>query len=398
MPDFDPTDVSALSLTRLVYRPSDTEVDEAVAEVAAQNRTYEAKTGKAVKAKDGDQVVIDFIGRIDGEAFEGGSANDAEIVLGAGRFIPGFEEQLVGAAPGAAVTVNVTFPEDYQVDRLKGQPASFEVTVKEVRAPKEAKADDALAVNLGLADLDALRAAIATNIEGEYQQASRFKLKRALLDALDSRHDIPLPPRMVEAEFEGIWQQVKKDEESGELSPEDVGKSEDTLRAEYRKIAERRVRLGLVLAEIGRRENVVVTEQELADAMRAEAMRYGDMAQRMFDMLRESPQAQANMRAPLYEEKVVDLILARATVTDKVVSKEELLKEDELPEGFSEETPPKKTDHAKAPAAKAATAKAKPAKAKSAEAPVEAAPVAKAADKAKSPAKPKAAKAKSKAE
>ena len=398
MPDFDPTDVSALSLTRLVYRPSDTEVDEAVAEVAAQNRTYEAKTGKAVKAKDGDQVVIDFIGRIDGEAFEGGSANDAEIVLGAGRFIPGFEEQLVGAAPGAAVTVNVTFPEDYQVDRLKGKPASFEVTVKDVRAPKEAKADDALAVNLGLADLDALRAAIATNIEGEYQQASRFKLKRALLDALDSRHDIPLPPRMVEAEFEGIWQQVKKDEESGELSPEDVGKSEDTLRAEYRKIAERRVRLGLVLAEIGRRENVVVTEQELADAMRAEAMRYGDMAQRMFDMLRESPQAQANMRAPLYEEKVVDLILARATVTDKVVSKEELLKEDELPEGFSEEKPAKKTAKAKAPAAKAATAKAKPAKAKSAEAPVEAAPVAKAGDKAKSPAKPKAAKAKSKAE
>ena len=303
----------------------------------------------------------------------------------------------MGAAPGGALTVNVTFPEDYQVERLKGRPAAFEVTVKEVRAPKEAKADDALAVNLGLADLDALRAAIASNIEGEYRQASRFKLKRALLDALDSRHDIPLPPRMVEAEFEGIWQQVKKDRSRGQRSPEDEGKSEETLRAEYRKIAERRVRLGLVLAEIGRRENVVVTEQELADAMRAEAMRYGDMAQRMFDMLRESPHAQANMRAPLYEEKVVDLILARATVTEKVVSKEELLKEDELPEGFSEEAPAKKAT-ARKPAAKKAEA-AKPARLKPAAAATGTESKAKAAPaKADSPAKPKAAKAKPKAE
>jgi trigger factor len=350
MPEFEPTDIAELSLKRLVYRPTDAEVDEALAEVASQNRTYAPRTGKSPKAKDGDQLLIDFVGRIDGDAFEGGTAEDAEIVLGAGRFIPGFEEQLVGAAPAADVTVKVTFPEEYQVERLKGQAAEFEVKVKEVRAPHDSKADDALAVSLGLADLAALREAIRANLEGEYQGASRFKLKRALLDALDARHDIPLPARMVEAEFDAIWAQVKADEEKDGRAPEDQDKSEETLRAEYRRISERRVRLGLVLAEIGRRENVVVNDQELTEAMRNEARRYGDMAQRMFDYLRENPQAQAAIRAPLYEEKVVDLILGRAKVTDEAVSKEKLLEEDDLPEGIAE---PKKA--AKKPAkAKAA--------------------------------------------
>ena len=359
MPEFEPADIAAVELTRLVYRPTGAEVDAAVAEVAEQNRTYAARTGKTVKAADADQVVIDFIGRIDGEAFEGGSAEDAELVLGAGRFIPSFEEQLVGAKPGATLTVNVTFPEDYQVEHLKGRPAEFEVKIKEVRAPKAAKADDDLAVSLGLSDLTALREAVRSNLEGEYQGASRFKLKRALLDALDSRHDIPLPARMVEAEFEAIWRQVKADEVSEGRAAEDEGKSDETLQAEYRRIAERRVRLGLVLAEIGRRENVVVTDQELNDAMRAQARQYGDMARRMYDFLRENPQAQANLRAPIYEEKVVDLIIARAKVTDKEVTKDVLLAEDELPEGILEAAP------AKAKSAK--TAKAKAAKAEAAE-------------------------------
>jgi trigger factor len=361
MPEFDPTDLAALELTRLVYRPTEAEIDEAVAEVATQNRTYAKKTGEAVKAADGDQLLMDFIGRIDGEAFEGGAAEDAEIVLGEGRFIPGFEEQLTGAAPGATLTVNVTFPDDYQAQHLKGRAAEFEVKVKEVRAPKEAKADDALAVSLGLSDLTALREAVRANMESEYAGASRFKLKRALLDALDSRHAIPLPARMVEAEFEAIWKQVQADEEKEGRAPEDEGKSEETLRAEYRRIAERRVRLGLVLAEIGRRENVAVTDQEMTDAMRAEARRYGDMAQRMFDLLRENPQAQAGIRAPIYEEKVVDLILGRAQVTEKEVTKEKLLEEDELPEGIAEPPKPKKAPKAKAEAKPAAKAEAKPA-------------------------------------
>jgi trigger factor len=333
MPDFEPMDVSTLSLERLVYHSSDQELDEALAEVVAQNRTFEARE-EGVPAQDGDQLLIDFVGRIDGEAFDGGSASDAEIILGSGQFIPGFEEQLAGAKAGDEKTVDVTFPETYQVDRLKGKAAVFEVTVKEVRAPKAAEADDALAERLGMANLEALKTALRENLDRQYVAASRFKLKRALLDALDTAHDMPLPPRMVQAEFDGIWAQVEKDRAEGQASPEDAGKSDDELRAEYGKIAGRRVRLGLILAEIGRRENINVTEAELGDAMRAEAMRYGAQAQQIFDLLRRNPEIQAQMRAPIYEEKVVDFIIGRAAVTEREVPKEELLREDDLPEGY----------------------------------------------------------------
>jgi trigger factor len=287
-----------------------------------------------VKAKDGDMVVIDFIGRIDGVAFEGGTANDVELVLGSGQFIPGFEDQLVGAKPESELTVKVTFPEDYQVDSLKGKEAEFETRVKEVKAPVEAKADDALAERLGVESLEKLRELIKGNLEQQYSTASRFKLKRGLLDQLDEKHDFPLPPKMVEAEFNAIWQQVQQDKDSGQLPPEDAEKSEDQLRTEYRKIAERRVRLGLVLAEIGRTNDVQVTEPELMNAMRQEALRYGAQAQQIFDLLRNNPNAQAQIRAPLFEDKVVDLIVDKAKVKDKKVSKDELLKDDELPEGY----------------------------------------------------------------
>lgn len=333
MPDFDPIDVSTLSLERPVYRSTDAELEEALAVLVAQNRTFEARD-EGAEAQDGDQVVIDFVGRVDGEAFDGGAATDAELVLGSGQFIPGFEGQLVGVKAGDALTVDVTFPEDYQVDHLKGKAAAFEVTVKGVRAPKAAAADDALATRLGMADLEALTSALRENLDRQFVSASRFKLKRALLDVLDVGHDIPLPPGMVQAEFAGIWDQVEKDRAAGVASPEDAGKSDDELKAEYRKIAERRVRLGLVLAEIGRRENVNVTDAELGDAMRAEAKRYGAQAQDIFDLLRRNPDAQAQIRAPLYEEKVVDLIVSRAAVTDKPVSKEELMREDDMPEGY----------------------------------------------------------------
>jgi len=355
MPDFDPIDIAALKLTRPVYHPSEAEVDEALAEVVTQNRTYEPRKGKAAKAQTDDQLVIDFVGRIGGEPFEGGTADDVHLVLGSSQFIPGFEEQLVGAAAGANLIVKTSFPDDYAVDRLRGKSAEFEVAVKEVRAPKTAKADDALAERLGMADLAALRQALRGNLEGEYRNASRFKLKRALLDRLDESHAIALPPRMVEAEFQGIWTQVRADKEKGVESPEDEGKSEETLRAEYRKIAERRVRLGLVLAEIGRRADVTVTDQELGDAMRQEARRYGDQAQQIFDLMRQNPNIQNQMRAPLYEEKVVDLIIGRASVADKAVSKEDLMKDDDLPESLTQEKP----KAAKPQAAKAKTAKPK---------------------------------------
>jgi len=336
MPDFEPVDPATLSLKRPVYEPTDKEVDEAVAELAKQNRTYEARTGKTVKAKDGDLVVIDFVGKLDGVAFDGGTAEGAQLVLGSGQFIPGFEEQLVGAKPESDVEVKVTFPENYQAENLKGKEAIFEVKVHEVKAPVDSPADDALAERLGIENLEKLRELLKSNLEKEYAGASRFKLKRALLDQLDTKHDFPLPPKIVEAEFEAIWQQVQQDKEAGQLPPEDAKKSDKKLKEEYHKIAERRVRLGLVLAEIGRANNVQVTEQELGEAMRQEAMKYGPQAQQVFDLFRQNPNAQAQLRAPIFEDKVVDLIVGKAKVKDQKVSKDDLLKDDDLPAGYGE--------------------------------------------------------------
>ena len=361
MPEFEPIDVAGLSLSRPVYEPTDADIDEALGEIVSQSQTYEAKAGKSAKAEDGDMVVADFVGRIDGDAFEGGTAQDAEIVLGSGRFIPGFEEQLAGARAGDARTVSVTFPDDYAVDRLKGKAAEFEVTVKEVRAPKAAEADDALAQRLGLTDLAGLRDAIRRQLAEQYGQSSRFKLKRALLDELDKRHDFPLPPRMVEAEFEVIWNQVKADLDAGQLGDEDKDKTEDQLRAEYRRIAERRVRLGLVLAEIGRASNVSVSDAELNQAVMAEARRYPGQERQVFDFYKQNPQAAAQLRAPVYEEKVVDLVLGKAQVEDRPVSKDVLLADDDLPEGYADE-PAKPAKKAAKKAAEDAGEDAKPVK------------------------------------
>ena len=334
MPDFEPIDIAKLKLKRPVYEPTEKEVDEALADLAKQARSYEPRSGKTVKAKDGDQVLIDFVGRLDGEAFQGGSAEDHELVLGSGQFIPGFEEQLVGAKPGEDKTVKVTFPENYQAAHLAGKEVEFEVKVKEVRAPNHSAPDDELAKRLGLSDLAALREVLTKNLSEQYANNSRFKLKRQLLDELDTGHDFPLPGRMVDAEFAGIWQQVQQDKDKGELPPEDAEKTDEQLQAEYRKIAERRVRLGLVLAEIGRRNNVQVSDQELRQVMQRQAMQYGAQAQQIFEMFQQNPQAQAQLRAPLYEDKVVELIFSQAKVTDKKVTKEEILAEDDLPEGY----------------------------------------------------------------
>ena len=334
IPEFEPTDFSAISLKRPVYEPTDQEVDEAVAELAESSKTYEPRKGKTVKAKDGDQLLIDFVGRVDGEVFEGGSAEDATLTLGSGQFIPGFEEQLVGAKPEDEVLVKVTFPTEYQAAQLAGKDAEFTVTVKEVRAPKASKIDDELAKRLGIEDLEKLKELLRSNLQSQFASATRFKLKRALLDVLDEKHDFPLPPRMVEAEFSQIWDQLQQDKSAGNLPPEDTDKTDDQLDAEYRKIAQRRVRLGLVLAEIGRVNNVQVTEQELAEAMRTEAMRYGPQAQQIFEFFRQNPSAQAQLRAPIFEEKVVDLIVSKAKVEDETVSKEELLKEDDMPAAY----------------------------------------------------------------
>ena len=358
MPEFEPVDPAGLELKRPVYEPSDEELDEAVAELAKQNRTYEPRTGKTVKAKDGDMVVIDFVGKLDGEAFAGGTANDAELVLGSGQFIPGFEEQLVGAKPDSDIEVKVTFPENYQAADLAGKEAVFEVKVKEVKAPVETAIDDAFAERLGIENLEKLRELLKTNLAEQYARASRFKLKRALLDQLDSKHEFPLPPRLVEAEFASIWSQVQQDKEAGNLPPEDAEKSDEQLEAEYRKIAERRVRLGLVLAEIGRANDVQVTDQELAQAMRQEALRYGPQAQQIFELFRNNPNAQAQLRAPIFEDKVVDLIVEKAKVKDTKVSKDDLMADDEMPEGYGDDEAPAAKPAKKAAPKKAAAKKA----------------------------------------
>ena len=334
IPDFEPIDVATLKLKKPVYEPTEAEVDEAVKDLGVQNRTYEPRTGKTIKAKDGDMVVTDFVGRIDGETFEGGSATDAQLVLGSGQFIPGFEEQLVGVKPGAKVTVKVAFPADYGVDTLAGKDAEFEVEVKEIRGPVSKPVDDEFAKTLGMTDLDALKEAIKGQLKSRYESMSRFKLKRALLDQLDTKHTFDLPPRMVDAEFEGIWTQVQSENEKQGPSEEDKGKSEDELKAEYRKIAERRVRLGLVLAELGRRHSIELSDQEVLQAAREEAMRYQGQEQQVFDAIRQNPQMMTQLRAPLYEDKVVDKVFDLAKVTDQKVTKEKLLEEDDLPAGY----------------------------------------------------------------
>jgi trigger factor len=396
MPDFKPVDPSTLSLTRPVYAASDAEVDEAVAELAKQQRTYEPKTGKSAKAADGDMVVADFIGRIDGEAFQGGTAEDSQIVIGSGQFIPGFEEQLIGAKVGDVVTVKVSFPADYQAENLAGKAAEFETTIKDIRAPADSAVDEAFAEKLGLPSLQALRDAVRGQIEQTYANQSRFKLKRALLDVLDTQHDFPLPPRMVAAEFESIWQQVQQDKAQGGLPDDDAGKSEEDLKADYHKIAERRVRLGLVLAEIGAVNNVTISDEEMTNAARQEAMRYGPQAQEVFDYLRRTPQAQAQLRAPLYEDKVVDLIFNRAKIDEKAVSKDELMADDELPDEYNsggDKTPAKKAAPKKAKAEsaeEAPAAEAKPAKTAAPKAAKDEAPAEKPAAKAKAAPKTKA--------
>jgi trigger factor len=334
MPDFEPIDIAGIKLTRPVYSPSEKEVDEALADLAKQAKTFAPRTGKSLKAKDGDQVLIDFVGSVDGVEFPGGKGEGFELTLGSGQFIPGFEGGLVGAKPGDDVTVKVTFPTPYQSEELAGKDAEFAVKVHEVRAPVDAEPDDELAKRLGLSDLATLKETLSKNLQQGYDNQSRFKLKRALLDELDKGHAFDLPPKMVDAEFAGIWQQVEQDKAAGGLPPEDAGKTEDQLKDEYRRIAERRVRLGLVLAEIGRRDNVQVTDQELMQAMQREAMQYGQQAQQVFEFFRSNPNAQAQLRAPLYEDKVVELIFAKATIKDKKVSKKEIEAEDDLPDGY----------------------------------------------------------------
>jgi len=356
MPEFETVDPKTLKLEKPVAPVADEQVEEALSELAEQTKSYETKTGKTAKAGQGDKVVIDFVGKIDGEPFEGGTAEDAELVIGSGQFIPGFEDQLKGAKAGDELEVKVTFPEDYQAAHLAGKDAVFETEVKDVQAPAESKIDDSLAQNFGLSDLDALKEALKGRFENEHAQASRMKVKRQILDQLDEvNKEIDLPQGMVEQEFAQIWSQVEQAKEKGELEDEDKDKSEDQLKEEYRAIAERRVRLGLVLAEMGRVANVEVSQEELARAVNQEAQRFPGQEREVVDYFQKNPQALQSLRAPLYEEKVIDYILELADVTEKEVDRETLFEEDDEAEAEKEKA--KKTAKKKAPAKKKTASK-----------------------------------------
>jgi trigger factor len=367
LPEFTPVDIKTLKLDRPVAPASDADVAEALEEIRKQSQAFETKAGTAA---DGDQLVIDFVGKIDGEAFAGGTATGATLVIGSNTYIPGFEAQLTGVQAGDAKTISVSFPADYGVDTLSGKDATFDVTVTEVKSPVDSKVDDELAKSVGLSDLEALKTALKTDIERQLKDLSRQKAKRALLDALDAAHSFDLPPQMVDAEFGGIWSQVEKDKASGQTDPEDAGKSDDELKAEYRKIAERRVRLGLVLAEIGRVNGVEVSDDEVNNAFRRQLAQFPGQEQMLIDFYQKNPQMVAQLRAPIYEEKVVDFVLQMADVTDVAVTRAELEADDDAPAPAAkaeEAAKPKKAAGKKAKAAEAtddaATAEAAPAEA-----------------------------------
>ncbi len=337
LPSFEPMDVSKLELVRPVADVPDADIDEALENLASQQRSYSARA-KTAKAKTDDMVVMDFEGSVDGELFEGGKGENTELVLGSNSFIPGFEDQLIGVKAGDDLDVKVTFPEDYNHAPLAGKDAVFAVNVHEVKAPDEVKIDDALAEQVGLKDLAELKQKIGERIGEDFKGLSRSHVKRSLLDQLDESHDFDLPKTMVDAEFTQIWSQV----ENAERDEEDKDKSEDELKEEYRGIAERRVRLGLVLAEIGKAGKVEVPNNEVQQALQRQVFQEAQylqssgqniQPQELLQFYQQNPAALAQIRAPLFEEKVVDYILELAKVTDTTVSKDELMKD---PEGESD--------------------------------------------------------------
>ena len=322
LPEIEPMDVSTLKLTRPVAEVPAKEIDDALKNVAAQQTAY-APRKATEKSKKDDMVSVDYVGRIDGEEFAGGKGEKVDIVLGSDTFIPGFEKQLIGAKSGEDVEVKVTFPEDYNANDLAGKDAVFDVTVIEVKAPEKVEIDDELAKKVGLESLEELKDRLKERIESEYKELSRGHLKRALLDQLDDAHSFDLPNGMVDAEFNQIWSQV----EAAERDEEDKDKTEDELKEEYRKIAERRVRLGLVLAEIGKRADVQVPQEDLQREMINMARAYPGQEREVLEFYQKNPAALQQLRAPLFEEKVVDYIVERAEVKDKKVSKEKLMED-----------------------------------------------------------------------
>lgn len=349
MPAIEPMDFSTLELTRLKVEVPEDEVETSLKDLAKDFRQSEP-VAEARPAASGDVLVIDFEGKIDGVAFDGGAATDFHLELGSGRFIPGFEDQLIGKKAGETVDVTVTFPAEYGAKELAGKEAVFTVTVKELRAYVDQAIDDEFAKSLGLETLDQLKGQLREKLEGEYAGAARARQKRELLDKLHEAHDFEVPAGLLDGEFDAIWAQFEQARERGEIEEEDKAKDDETLKEEYRAIAKRRVMLGLLLSHVGETAGLEITQDEVSRAVVAEARRYPGQESQVIKYFQDHPEAMASLRAPILEEKVVDYIVALAKVTEKKVTRDELLQA--LNEGAEEAE-----GAAKKPAKKAAAKK-----------------------------------------
>ena len=328
VPTIQLADFKTFTVEKPVVEVSDADVDEAIKRIADQNRPYAAKADGA-KAETGDRVTISFKGSIDGVPFDGGTGEGIQVVIGAGQFIPGFEEQLVGIGTGETRTLKVSFPKNYASEKLAGQPAEFETTATLIEAPGETAIDDEFAKTLGLESLDKLKEAARARLVAEFAGATRQRVKRALLDRLDDSHKFEAPPSLIEEEFNLMWNSIKAEMESSGKTFADENTTEEAAKEEYRKIADRRVRLGLVLSEIGEKNKITVTEDEVGRAVIERARQMPGREKEVWDYYRNNANALAQLRAPIYEDKVVDFILELASVTEKKVSREDLFKEDE---------------------------------------------------------------------
>jgi len=394
LPTVEVPSTDGLKLERLVVPVADEAVNEAVASIAGQNKSYK-DAAKSKKAAEGDQLIIDFVGKLDGVEFEGGKAEDAALVIGSGQFIPGFEEQLVGVKTGDQKTITVTFPKEYQAENLAGKDAEFDITVKQVKVETETQVDDEFAKNLGLDSLDKLKELMRGQLEQQTAGLTRTQMKRQLLDTLAAGHDFEVPEGMVNAEFEQIWAQLLQEAQQEE-DPAAALKEIEAEKDDYRKIAERRVRLGLLLSEIGQANKVEVSAQEMSMLMQQAAQQYRpEDREKFMQYVQSEPMAAAQLRAPLYEDKVVDFLFDKAEVTEREVTQEELeaaIEAEETAEAKPakkkpavKKAPAKKADDKK-PAAKKAPAKKAPAKKADDKPAAKKAPTKKAADK-KAPAK-----------
>lgn len=356
LPEVKAPSTDGIAIERLVVPVSDAEVDEALGRIAGQNKSYtDAKKGK--KAESGDQLIIDFVGRTGGVEFEGGKAEGAALVLGSGMFIPGFEDQLTGVKAGDARTITVTFPADYQAKELAGKEAEFDVTVQAVKVEGESKVDDDFARNMGFEGLDKLRELVRGQLEQETNGLTRTQMKRALLDQLAAGHDFDVPEQMVEAEFEQIWAQLEQEAARSD-DPAAAKKEIEAEKDDYRRIAVRRVRLGLLLSEIGQANNIQVSNQEMNMLIQQAAQQYRtEDRERFVQFVQQEPMAAAQLRAPLYEDKVVDFLFGKAAITEREVTREELEAAIEADEDVAAK-PASKPTAKKAPVKKATAKKA----------------------------------------